>query len=63
MVYYAMSAHLAARQTPAPPSHENDTTIQLPSRGQRYSVMPVNDSTIDIALIDRHAESRQAVPN
>lgn len=63
MVYYAVSAHLAARQIPAPPSHENDSAIQLPSRGQRYSVMPVNDPTIDIARIDRHAEPRRAVPN
>jgi len=52
MVYYAVSAGL---QMPAPPSHENDSAVQPPLRGQRYSVMPVNDPTIDIALIDRHA--------
>lgn len=55
MVYYALSVHPAGSQMPAPPSHESDLAVQPPLRGQRYSVMPVNDPTIDIARIDRHA--------
>jgi len=43
---------------PAPPSHESDSAVQLPLRGQRYSVMPVNDPTIDIARIDRRTACR-----
>lgn len=46
MVYYALSAHRHAMKMTRP--------FSLP-RGQRYSVMPVNNPTIDIARIDRHA--------
>lgn len=56
MVYYALSARLPrARGCLAPPSHESDSAVRPPLRGQRYSVMPVNDPTIDIARIDRDA--------
>ncbi|KYN21129.1 hypothetical protein ALC57_06521 [Trachymyrmex cornetzi] len=78
MVYYALSEHLAgSRKCSLLLAMKMTRLVRPPLRGQRYSVMPVNDPTIDIVRIDRHAatapgwagpgraepEPRQAVSN
>jgi len=46
----SLSLSLSLYMLSSSQSHENDSAVQvLPSRGQRYSVMPVDDPAIDIA--------------
>lgn len=61
MVYYALSARIPQpRRCPILLAMKMTQPFSPPLRGQRYSVMPVNDPTIDIGRIDRHAAPRRA---